>query len=1401
MNNTLKKSVSIASKSNHSIRNSIKKIFSKKQVNVNEVNVKDVNVNEVNNNELKYFNYDDHIFTVDVDNEIEYNLSINNINNINKLFSKLVDKNNFIKKYLLLEEINSVEDFSSILNKYLRITNFDKNTVIALHDNIPMFLYHEEFPEFILKDINTLPYYYKASISNFVNYRKNVIEDFINSDENIKQQVDIFLYKRHPDSSIEPHISLNTFMRNPLDKTKVISIDSTYPINLDLITDKLPKEINGYLNFLNTEMEGFLNSIEINDVITLEYGNNTEISNLKILSSPLYPEWQNNYISEIKINGSNEQPSKIFQNLLSELNSKFSSLEENELTISILNIKDDKFLFYNKLIPGDEKPILLCKYFEISTIAAPINKIIGDSQIDGNILVGKDKDNYLLKTNSVDNSTLISTKVGINQKNYEVNALLDIDNLTNEKLVNALQDFNENLILSHTISKQLVEYTIDNYNIVDNEIVNLFKNSDPYAPIPVFSSVSQQCYVIKCPLNTTISMSDIILLNSPESDPLQLNTIYASFLELIQRNVNELLQMKEYIFSLNDQREMFSYFELLATPSLNYFLLSMKCIVQSETEVLFIITFKNIDSIMNDPSYITNATIFFNYLSSFNRFGNFVIMLIKNAHTQSLLLTTYDSQNLITKVIDENPYFFNRLGLINTNDFFMYESGFTIDSIDENIIYATRPKTAAKTNKKFIFVESIPEWNGKYDNEFWNKEINLSDITDAIDIYYDTNYGKDKVNGWFPITYKFNGKREISVAYRTVIDGKIYTIGSGDEINKIITKGISLKSDAIIDGDLDIRDGEDNVIFKVDNIDKKITNAYKVGIGMDYPKSILDIKDITLYKYKQFALKGVEQRYNIVRIVEKLRESFLEYSSEGIPSYNENNIIDYKDVFYNEAPNQDYSNYFVLLKINPTILLSEEATIMYHYSYSDLEYKKINNVKPSLRNVMQLHNFNVNKILKDTPIFDGSYGQRIGEGIAGPKRYRYEFFIKNNNYYCLITGVNLNEYNLRFISNDNSKNTINASTAMTDYSIDIYRQVKNITTNSILNYDEYKENQALSERKTENIFFDFYKLELNRLDIYESRLSRYNPNNINDIQSSILLKQLATITLSTNDKDDVYNIISFVKTIKLEEIKEKCAYGSLYEGKKELYVSSFIIDTITDTNITLYMVQFSPSTLLIPSLNVVGDSNITGNSTVTNEETGNAYLSVDPSKKTIMVNSDREYINYGNIQYSTTNKFYGSKNNMLVANDSYPNFVCERTAEQVGNNELISTYTASTMKRKSNLYTLEQIKSKNDVLLEKYKDTDYKPKYGPDISFEVEDKTNNTIEIGQVAMTVDDVDDNGNIKGGFGVYTNTSNGDGNFESSRKTILYVDNEGTLEVKKIKLAGKDIIVDENGNLKIA
>jgi len=496
-----------------------------------------------------------------------------------------------------------------------------------------------------------------------------------------------------------------------------------------------------------------------------------------------------------------------------------------------------------------------------------------------------------------------------------------------------------------------------------------------------------------------------------------------------------------------------------------------------------------------------------------------------------------------------------------------------------------------------------------------------------------------------------------------------------------------------------------------------------------------------------------------------------------------------------EIPNQSPESYYVLLKLNLQSLIAESSILLYHHLFSELVGKNMDTIKANLRTVLTLHLSNVNKMLNETAIFDGSSGSLVGNGVAGPKKYRYKFFLIEGEMFLLISGSNLNEFNFRFNTNENSFLLANSSTVMVLTANNILARLINNNTNEITNYQEETSVLNKLKRETRKITFVYNYIQIDKNNITKSTVGTFNYDTLNISDDNIIVEQL-------NDNDR-FKMIQLISSIIGKTIHEKNLYSTTYEDKTNMYRAFYIPVSIKNNIMTIYTVEFSPSKILIPTLNVVGDCNIVGNSTITNENTLEKYIEMDPHKKTFLVNTSDQFINYGNMNYADVNQVYGSKHNMIVANDTYPNMTCERVAELEGRNDF-STYSAATMKRKSNLYSLQEMKDESDALMEKYKDKDYKPKYGPDISFEVEDKTNNTIEIGQIAMTIDDVDKSGNIKGGFGVYTNTNNADadgvGNFESSRKTILYVDNEGTLEVKKIKLGNKLLSVDANGNLKV-
>ena len=88
-----------------------------------------------------------------------------------------------------------------------------------------------------------------------------------------------------------------------------------------------------------------------------------------------------------------------------------------------------------------------------------------------------------------------------------------------------------------------------------------------------------------------------------------------------------------------------------------------------------------------------------------------------------------------------------------------------------------------------------------------------------------------------------------------------------------------------------------------------------------------------------------------------------------------------------------------------------------------------------------------------------------------------------------------------------------------------------------------------------------------------------------------------------------------------------------------------------------------------------------------------------------------------------------------------------------------------------------------------------KVKYGPDVSFEVCDKTSRTVELGNVQMTIDQTETlNGTtyLKGGFGVQVIDPPATPTDLSTNRNIMYVDNDGTLFINKINLGGKELSV---------
>jgi hypothetical protein len=193
------------------------------------------------------------------------------------------------------------------------------------------------------------------------------------------------------------------------------------------------------------------------------------------------------------------------------------------------------------------------------------------------------------------------------------------------------------------------------------------------------------------------------------------------------------------------------------------------------------------------------------------------------------------------------------------------------------------------------------------------------------------------------------------------------------------------------------------------------------------------------------------------------------------------------------------------------------------------------------------------------------------------------------------------------------------------------------------------------------------------------------------------------------------------------------------------------------------------------------------------------------------VNTDVRTINYSDMAYSTTTSIYDARYMAHFYGTTYPMFVCQRLLENandtsnndtsLNNPRYFSTYTAITAKRTSNLYTFQQMDFYAKELQKTIPDNDKVThmRYGTDVSFEINDVTDRTVEIGNVQMVIDRIDENNNIRGGFSIQVNDPGGeDRTFENSRRNLMYVDNDSQLFVQKINLNGGVLTTDDGTNL---
>lgn len=1370
------------------------------------------------------------------------NFSIYKVNTIAKLFSAAINKLNYTLNLINAkkEDIQN-HSYSSVISPILEsrfgkvgsITNESGIILFTIAKNNAFYYFYEEYPEFNNKHVNSLPEPYKT-LGNDIDakYYDSRIQLASQNNQSIYYMWVFKLWEKGIQLNID--VLLPDILQKP---GKFIVMATTIEITTKIpnITNyaTIPSSLINYLTSIQNSFNAYSKSTYDPTLGTVyQFGPNSKFNTLKVVSSVDYPQWKGQYIVDSYIPGSNIDMPNIIYQINTELNRSYTGVQDGQIVIVGYALDSIYYTGVVKMVTvtvnGYNGLCYQLQSININELFDRSVKMTGDVRIQGNLDVSRYDGVTIISTDNTRKVTTIQDKVGINQASHEVNGLLDIDNMTQQIVLDFFQNF--------------VPYSLNSYDIIQ-VIRNISLSSSSYLSVSTIHDISglfangsslfdytNQCTVFSVPIKPLFDMADINIIHADRInvDGMGMGMgIGKSILsnnytfKILQQRVKEVNQMKSEIIRSSDNSNIFSFIDLVCNDDKNWYVVSMRAItdimpmsdINSNSNMLFVMTYINVTNIMVDQSYYTVFTKLFDYVSRECRFMNYVALLFKNN-------TSYNSSNnssnntnrwvdasgklsndasgnpLIAVAIKNNEYFSSRLGLLPES--YIY-------------LYTLRDDTSGYDNI-FTLHESNPQWNGHKASDCWNGDSNVGLLVNIINDQQYQLYN-NRQNSIFAVNYVWTSFRKIAFVNLITINNVIYVLGSGFNLNSLLGPTMVVRGDNSVSGNFYVNDSADNNIFKVDNVTKTISNLYKVGIGMsESPKSILHVTDTTVAEIIAESDAASEQYVILNKLARKLREAPADESSfNGIITDPSLNLT------------QTVNNYFGIYRINQETFLSTDIKVVYHWLYPQWQtYSSLGNIIDSVNNVpLQIIIKLAQNILDEDAIYDGRMCFRLVSFVFGWKLVRIICFKNKNNgnMYLLFTGTNIQNYGIRYNSNNNLQRLYDQRIRSPNILAEIDRRIRiknNENINPYYNILEGLNSLNILNKKYNSIRMNQFKIDVNINNLFDIKVTKITvplDTSINDISFGSTINYA---DLNFNDRTKFANMYTYL-TSKYTYIQSGANnptgdYFLLrYDDLSVDYIASSKCIGVSGSGqtITLILNEFSIQDCINPSLYVNGDTQLRGDLMIGNENDSLNYVSIDSNRRFFGVNTDERFINYSDMLYTTTTNRYTPKHNVYIKNDAYPVMVSERICEDasgtdVSNNDYIKfgTYSALNAKRKSNIYDFSTIASYADKLQMDFNkihptDTVTHMRYGPDIAFEVCDKTNRSVELGQIQLTIDGIGASGYLQGGFGVSVNDYDKGSSFIQRRRNIIYVDNSSTLFVKQINLNGGILSTSTDGN----
>jgi len=1108
--------------------------------------------------------------------------------------------------------------------------------------------------------------------------------------------------------------------------------------------DKIPEY---YILFLQN-IQNIINNNINNELLSTiwEYGNVPDFNQLKCIQSNEYPYWNGKYIQECYIKGSNENIPIIIYNIIVDLNLNYPELNVGQVIFVTYSISSYNYVAIVKMINVDEilcfqiTPIKIDDYFEETL------KINGDTKMNGKLRVQTFDGQNIIETDNVNKITIFNNKVGINQQAFEVEGILDIDNLSYQNITSLLDDFIPHLLNSYDISNviQLSNITAN----IENRFSNLFETE--------LKDYKNQCFILKIPIQSFINQEDIQILYRPLGIPiLEKGQFDQCTYDRFNKISNELCRMKKEFKNKHDF--IFSFVELLNDTDNNY-VCSLKGLLFNENnEILLIGTFLNVDKYIIDQSYKNIFIKFIDGLSNVNKMVNYTSLLIHNDEIFDKIIEENDSINSITKYIEDND-FRGRFNLAS-NYTFMNEVDYT--------------------NKNYIssYYELYPEWNGLNSKDISSKttDINIHDSFQKYNEIFIKNFGI-KYNQNFFIVFEseaFNSINNLKINFNQLINknSKTYSIGTGINLKDYIDKSIITNGDVNFRGDFSISDSNEKQIFNINSINKTIGNVYKVGIGTIDPKSTLDVQDSGIDDILKLSKNGSTIFNNLNKIINLLK--------------NANSESDFKQIILDTFPLQSKNNYIWCCKINKDTFIGKDVISIYEFLFPKWEGIAVGDLDdPSNLSLIKVLINYYQHILDTGLIFDNYVFTSTQEWKYGKTRFAGKYFNYQNNIYLIGSDLHIQDYDLHINTNNNNIQLFNY--------VDVIRKImglaiikiNNISSKDIFNYQENLNSLNIDLQQFPDLTKNIYLIDI-KDDIYQSQISNYDYNN-NTFSEFQILNLLESYNLKVKFLDLINNFQLIYTSFK-EYDSGIINYQDLYDN----FIGIFYILKI-DCKLKLLIKEFKLQDIIKPSVDIRGDTRIKGDLLLTNSTTGVNYTSVDPEGKFIGINSDDRYTNYkGIFSTSTSSNIINSKNHVLISNNTNPNLVTERFADYTGDEEFknFRSYSSATIRRSSRLFTFKEMYEKT----RDNSDPSHLAKYGVEISAEIQDKNGFTAFMQNFGTVIHDLDKNDNPRSAFVVRTYPIKDDGTYDIPRP-MLYLDPDGTLNVENINV-GKISGLSEN------